>query len=205
MQDKLEIAKEKIINAAQALRIIPKERIIIGTFFVLLISFLFYQLIVVTQFRRLKAIDFQFNSQQQLLDAYNQLLMQKDNFIEEKRAKEVAFAQIKESFVSEEELSSYFDKFRAIVKSGNLEIVSLDFKPQENPGDFNGRQFSHFQILPLSVSVRGGYFSIMSLLYKLEQGKSLFDIRSIHISGGSPETEGIVMDIQASIYIFKKI
>jgi len=204
MQNKIDLVKEKIINASQTFKVIPKERIIVGAALVLFISFLFYQSIIVVQIRRLKALDFQFNSQRRLLDFYNQLVTNRSDLIEEKKENEKMLSRMKENFVPEEELSSYFDNFRAMVKSANIEVVALDFKPQENPGEFNGRQFSYFQILPLSVSLRGDYFSMMSLLYKLENGKSLFDIKSIRISEDALGTESVTMDIQACIYIFKK-
>lgn len=205
MQDKIELVKDKIFNAAQVIKLIPLERIILGAFSVLCIGLLFYQFIIAAQINRLKAIDFQFNSQKRLLDFYNNLVIDKNSIVEEKKEKERALMQIQDNFVSEDELSSYFENFRALVKSTNLEVLSLDFKPQENPREFGGRQYSYMQILPLSVSVRGEYFSIMSLLYKLEESKSFFDIVSLQIMQDNLGAGGLVMNIEASIYIFKKI
>jgi len=203
MQDKIKVIKEKI-KITQLIKGVPTERIILGIFLVLLVSFLLYQSLIAAQLIRLRAIDLQFNSQKQLADFYNQIMKQADIYVDEAKDKEDALSKIKENFISEEELSGYFDKFRSFVKSQNLEIISLDFKPPEIPQDLGGGEFEYFQRLPFDISVKGDYFSVVSLLYKLEQAKLTFDIKSIRVTPENSAGTSVVMNINACVYILMK-
>lgn len=203
MQDKIEIIKQRLKNI-QIFKGISKEKRIIGILLVLLIGFLLYQSLIATQFIRLKAIDFQFISQKRLLDFYIQLMRRIDILINEAKEKERNLARIKTRFISEDELPDYFNNFRTLVKSHNLEVISLDFKPQEVIAGLNTKPLEHFQRLPLDISIKGGYSNIMFLLYKLERDSTIFDIKSIHIRQASPDSYEVLMDMKAAIYILMK-
>lgn len=130
MRDKIRDLKEKITGLKISSQRISKEKKILGGVFILLIGFLLYESLIAFQINKLKAIDFQFISQKRLLDFYSQLTKHTDVLVNEKKEKEKDFNRIKERFVNEEELSGYFSDLRAKIKSHNLKIISLDFKPQ---------------------------------------------------------------------------
>lgn len=203
MRDKIEIIKEKLKNI-QIFRGLPKEKKIIGVLTVLLLGFLLYQSLIATQLLRLKAIDFQFISQKRLLDFYAQLVRHVDTLINETKEKERNLSKIKIRFISEEELPDYFTNFRNLVKSHNLEVLSLDFKPQEAIADLERKPLEYFQRLPLDISIKGGYFNVVLLLYKLERDNAIFDIKSIHIRGENPDSYTVLMEMKAVIYILMK-
>ena len=203
MQEKIEIIIRRLINR-QIFRGISKEKRIIGILLVLLTGFLLYQSLLATQLLRLKAIDFQFISQKRLLNFYSRLEGNTNVLISQAKEKEMNLARIKEKFVSEEELPNYFTNFRDIVKAHNLKIISLDFKPQEGVADLGGKSLKYFQRLPLDISLKGGYSNLMFLLYKLERGSPLFEIKAIHLKQESPDSYEILMDMKAAIYILVK-
>lgn len=204
MYNKIKSLKEKIIGAQILFKRISKEKRILGIFIILLIGFLLYQSLIAVQMLRLKAISFQFISQKKLIDFYNRLITQTDVLISEVKEKKTNILKIKERFIDEEELSDYFNNFRALVKSHNLEVLGLDFKPQETITDLNIKPLSYYQRLRFNVSVKGGYFNTMQLLHKLEQDSQIFDIESIHIRQGGRDSGVVIMDMEAAIYILMK-
>jgi len=204
MYDKIKILKEKIKGAQILFKKIPKEKGILGIVLVLLIGFLLYQSFIAIQIKKLKAIDFQFTSQKKLIDFYNQIIKDANILNNELTEKENDFAQIRQGFVDEEELSNYFADFRALVKAYNLQVASLDFQPQENIIDSNREPLTYYQRLKFSVSLKGDYFNLMSLLYKLEQGSSRFEINSVRIKQKNADPPDLIMDMEAAIYILMK-
>lgn len=203
MRNKIEFVKQKLKNI-KLLKGMSKEKKIIGILAVLLIGFLLYQSLIATQLLRLKAIDFQFISQKRLLDSYIQLIRHVDNLVKEAKEKENRLSRVRIRFISEEELPNYFTNFRNLVKSYNLEVISLDFKPQEVITNLGSRPLEYFQRLPLDISLRGGYFNTMFLLYKLERDAIIFDIKSIRIKQESPDSYSVLTDMKAVIYILMK-
>ena len=204
MYDKIKILKGKIKGPQILFKKIPKEKKIFGILLVLLIGFLLYQSFIAIQILKLKAIDFQFTSQKKLIDFYNQIIKDTNILNNELAEKEKDFAQIRQGFVDEEELSNYFADFRALVKAHNLQVASLDFQPQENITDLNRKPLTYYQRLRFSVSLKGDYFNLMSLLYKLEQGSSIFKINLVHIKQESAGPSDLIMDMEAAIYILMK-
>lgn len=186
------------------LRKTPREKLILGIVLILFIGFLLYQSLIAMQIVRLKAIDFQFTSQKKLLDFYSRIMKQINVLMSEAKEEEGRLAQIKEKFVEEAELSNYFSNFRALVKSYNLSVASLDFKPQEAIEGLNKKPLAYYQRLPLKVSLRGSYFNIMFLLYNLERASPIFDIQSMRIGSESPDSYEIVIDMEAAIYILMR-
>lgn len=200
MQNKIEILKQKLRNK-RIFKGVSKEKRILGILIVLLIGFLLYQSLIVTQLLRLKAVDFQFMSFKKLINFYSWLMKHTDVLINEAKEKEIDIARIRKRFISEEELPNYFTNFRNRVKSHNLGLVSLDFKPQEPVRDLSGKLLEYFQKLPLDISIKGSFFNIMSLLYKFERDVAIFDIKSIRIRSVSPDSYEVLMDVKATIYI----
>jgi Tfp pilus assembly protein PilO len=204
MRDKIRDLKEKITGLKISSQRISKEKKILGGVFILLIGFLLYESLIAFQINKLKAIDFQFISQKRLLDFYSQLTKHTDVLVNEKKEKEKDFNRIKERFVNEEELSGYFSDLRAKIKSHNLKIISLDFKPQENIAESEGEALNYYRRLPIDLSVGGNYFNTMSFLYRFEQDNPIFHIKSISIKQENPDSYEVVAQIRAFIYISLK-
>jgi len=203
MRDKIAIIKEKIKDF-KFVKQVPKERIIVGALLILLAGFLLYRSLIAVHVLRLKAVEFQFKSQKELSDFYRGLMEDENAFVNLTKKREEAFEKIKERFISEGELSNYFDDFRAIVESYDLEVQNLDFNPQEVIMGRDKKQFSVFRSLSFEASLKGGYFDALSLLYKLEHNKHIFDIESIYISNVAPESSIVTMEMKVKIYILLK-
>lgn len=172
-----------------------------GVLLVVLVAFLLYQSLLAVQISRLKAIDFQFTSQKKLLDYYTHLIEYKDILVEEVSEKHMAFSAIEERFINHREMPDYFNNLRRLAGLYNLEVVSLNFKPQESIAGYAGRTLLYFQRLPFEVSIKGNYFNLMFLLYKLEQGNPLFDIQSAQIKRVDAAGGEIAIDLKVAVYI----
>jgi len=183
---------------------VPKERLVLGMFIVLLTGFILYQSLIPDQIRKLKTISFEFNSRNKLMACYGQLLMNKDTLVEDLKLKENNFSRTKEKFILQDELSNYFADFRVLVKSCNLEVVTLDFKPREAIKGKDGKPLINFKKMSFDVSVKGGYFDAMTLFYKLEQSGFIFDKKSVRISLENAESSVVEMEIKVSVYILIK-
>lgn len=202
MHDKIIILKDKIKGAWFLFKNLPLERRILGVLLILFIGFILYQSLIAVQMSKLKAIDFQFASQKKLVNFYNQIMKRTDVFKKELKEKEKNLQQINQKFVDEEELSDYFDNFRELAKSHNLKVLTLDFKPQEAITDLDTQPLSYYQKLHFNVSLKGGYFDTMTLLYKLEHTyPKIFNIQSMHIKQESPQSYEVFTDMEAVIYI----
>lgn len=183
---------------------IPGSKLIFGAFIVSLTGFVLYQSLLAGQIEKLKRTRLEFITQKKLIDSYSRLLMSKGELADDLKLKENNFAGIKEKFIPEEELSNYFVNFRSLAKAFNLEVVNLDFKPQEPIKGKDGKQLTYFKKMSLDVSLKGGYFDAMSLFYKLEQNSLIFDKKSIRILQENPGSSVIVMEIKASVYVLMK-
>ena len=169
--------------------------------FMLVLAVLFlYGALIETQLKRLRAIDFKFNAQKKLADFYGNLSKDEGRLFRATKEKEGDFSKLKGSFILEEELPDHFVNFRSLVKLHNLEVASLDFKPN----DSSKARFGYFQELSFNASIKGSYFNIMSLLQKLEENKPALEIGSVHIYKDSEHDYSVGMDIQATIYVLKK-
>lgn len=201
MRDKIELIKQFLLGLWQIFKRVPKEKKILGGFIVLLAVLLLFQSLIANPLLRLKAMRFQFNSQKKLINFYKEFETGTGLLMKEAGEKEKDLGEIiKEAFVSDAQLPGYFDQLRGLVKSYNLELVTLDFMPQEKVLDANGRQLEYFKKLPLSFTVKGDYSNIMLLLYKLEEGRPIFDIAAVHIKQESPDFYDVSMEMKPSIY-----
>ncbi|MEW6101766.1 MAG: hypothetical protein AB1481_05670 [Candidatus Omnitrophota bacterium] len=203
MRDKIAWLKIKI-KSLPFIEGISTAKLALGCLAVLLLGFLLYQSLVNLQLKKLKAASFQFNSQAKLLTLYQQIMADEELFINEARQKEKRLQDLISRFIHEEELSDYFTKFRALVKLYNLEVVNLNFKPQETIKDEAGAQFNYFQRLWFEATIRGGYFDVMSFIYRLEQNKPIFDIKSLKISQENPQGSTVILSFNSAIYILMK-
>jgi len=203
MQDKIEIIKRKL-KTIRLLKGISREKKIIGILTFVLVGFLLYQSLLTGQFLRLKAIDFQFSSQKKLVNFYRWLEGSTGILVSEAKEKENNLLRMKESFIRDDELSNYFTNFRNLAKSHNLTVVTLDFKPQEGVAGLDGKPLEYFQKLPLDISLKGDYFNMMFLLYKLERGRPVFEINSVNLKQESPESYALIMDMKAAVYVLMR-
>lgn len=203
MQGKIEIIKQKL-KTIRFLQGISREKKIIGVLIFVLVGFLLYQSLLATQFLRLKAIDFQFSSQKKLVNFYRWLEGNTGILVNETKEKENNLLRMKESFIRDDELSNYFTNFRNLAKSHNLTVITLDFKPQKGVVGVDGKPLEYFQKLPLDVSLKGDYFNMMFLLYKLERGRPVFEINSVHLKQESPESYALIMDMKAALYVLMR-
>jgi Tfp pilus assembly protein PilO len=203
MQIKIGIIKEKLKNQ-QILQGLSREKKILAIILLILVGFLLYQSLLASQFLRLKATDFQFSSLRKLFNFYNRLLNRTDVLVTETKEKERDMRRIRKSFIDEEELPNYFTDLRSMVKSQNLTIASLDFKPQELVKDAKGKALEYVKMLPLDISLKGNYFNLMSLLHKLENSAPIFEIKSVHLKQENPASYEVSMYVTSAIYILSK-
>jgi hypothetical protein len=199
MLDKIRIIKERI-NIPLIVKSVPRKQIFFGALGVILITGFLHNFIIDGQLKKLKALELKFNSKKNLLDFYGRLTKQEKTELKEKTETGDDAVTINGMFIPEEELSGYFTNFRALVKSHNLEVVLLDFKP----GDAESGQYAYFERLPFAVSIKGDCYSVMALLSELEKNNPVLDIKSVRIYKDGFQDYGVVMDILASIYILKK-
>lgn len=205
MLDKLIYVKEKLKHLMSLLKVLPKEKIILGVLSVCLIAFLLYESLIAVQLLRLKALDFQFVSKKKLLDSYGLLMEQSDFLTNALRKEEGEFAGLKERFVDKEELSGYFANLRSQINSLNLQVLSINLTPQKDEAVSAGEGFSRFQELPFEISFKGGYFNMMSLILKLEEGSPIFDIESIDIRQQDGDYQQVVAEIKVKIFLLKDL
>ncbi len=203
MRDKIAAIKEKI-KGLLVFEGISKEKVALGVCLVSFAGFILYNSLIAPQMRKLKTVKFQFVSQQKLMDSYNLIIENKDALVNELKLKEENFAKVKEKFISEEDLPNYFTDFRSLIKSYHLEVLSLDFSPQQIINGSDGKALNNFGKMSFDVSVTGEYFNIMLLLYELEQTNSIFDKKSVAISQEGLDPSIVIMDIKAVIYILIK-
>jgi len=201
MQDIIVILQRSFKEIKVSFSRIPNQRKILGVAGILLAGFLLYQSLIEIHLLRLKAANLQFISQKKLIDCYKRLIKNSGVFINEAREEEKTFNQVKEGFVDEGQLPDYFTNFRNLSKSYNLQVLALEFMPQEAIAGTGQKPLAYYQKLPFVLSLKGNYFNAMSLLYKLEEGKPIFDIDSIRIRQESPDSYDVLVDINASIYI----
>lgn len=204
MRDKIKIFQGKLKYFRILLQKIPKEKRLLGIGVVVLVGLLLYESLLAVQLQRLKAIDFQFVSQKKLLDFYCQLVENVDNLINETREKELNFIQIKKKFISEEDLPDFFANFRQQIKAGGLQIVSLDFKPQEEIKGQDTSVLASYRRLPFEFSLKGKYFEAMLFLHKIEQSSPLFQIKSLLIKQETAESAVVILDLKVAVYILTK-
>ncbi len=205
MRDKIIILKDKLKVAWPLFQRLPLERRILGVLLILFIGFMLYQFLIPAHLSKLKAVDFQFVSQKKLIDFYSQIIQRTDIFKKELKEKENSLQLIKQKFVADDGLSDYFANFRELAKSHNLKVAALDFKPQEVIAGLDTQPLSYYQKINFNVSLKGGYFDTMSLVYKLEYATpEIFNIQSMHIKQEGLESQGVVTDMEATIYIFIK-
>jgi hypothetical protein len=202
MRDKIGFFKKKN-NIIQLLQGMPRSKVIIGILFILLTGFILHQSLIAIQMRKLKAMDFQFASQKKLLKFYDRIMKEEAIFQDEANNKEEVLAKVKESFIPEEELADYFNNLRALARLNNVEVASLELNPQELEVDSKEAKFVYFRKLSFDLSLKGDYFNIMYLLYKLEQNKPIYDIKSVRISQDNPPDSFVAANIKAAIYILQ--
>ena len=203
MYNKIKILQQ-LLRIKQIFQSVSRDKKILGGLVVFLTGFLLYQSLLTNQLMRLKAKEFQWRSQAKLFRYYAQLEKNIEALVGEVQEEGKALAGVKEMFVADDALSSYFADFRNLVKSHKLEILSLDFKAQESIKSPEGLWLEYFLKQPFDVSVKGNYFNIMFLLYKIERGKPLFGIQSVHIRQEGPQSYDVVMDMRAAIYVLNE-
>lgn len=205
MSDKIKILKEKVKEIIVLFQRLSKEKRILGIVIILLIGFLLYDSLLAAQLLKLKAIGFQFVSEKRLLGFYNRLVKDVDTLVDEAEEREKKFSLLKENFLDEESLPSYFNQLRSQIKSHNLQVVSLDFKPQELAPSLNKKPLSYYKRLPFELALKGNYFNLMSLLYKLEESSPLLQMNSLRIKQESPDSYEVVINMKITIYILKNL
>ena|GEM_PF-2331835 len=188
-------------KAPEVFRSISREKKIIGVVAIALSIVLLYQSLLSDRLMKLKALNFRLASQTKLLDYYVDLQKNSESFLKKVTDLEISLADVKKKFVLADELSTYFTNFRQLITNQNIEIISLDFLPQEGIKDDQGNWLQYFLKQPFDVSVKGDYLSVMTLLYKLEAGTTLFDIISINLRSEGKDSYNVVMDIKAAVYI----
>lgn len=192
---------EHSLKAPEVFRSISKEKKLVGVVIIAISIFLLYQSLLADRLVKIKALSFRLASQTKLLDYYADLQNNSEEFLKKVTDLEISLADVKQKFVLADELSTYFTNFRQLITSQNIEIISLDFLPQEGIKDGQGNWLQYFLKQPFDVSVKGDYLSIMTLLYKLEAGNTLFDIFSINLRSEGKDSYNVVMDVKAAIYI----
>jgi hypothetical protein len=192
---------EQTHKAPEVFKAISREKKIIGVVVIVLSIFLLYQSLLSDRLMKIKALNFRLASQTKLLDYYVDLQKNSEVFLKRVTDLEASLADVKKKFVLADELSTYFTNFRQLITNQNIEIISLDFLPQEGIKDDQGNWLQYFLKQPFDVSMKGDYLSIMTLLYKLEAGSTLFDIVSINLRSEGSDSYNVVMDIKAAVYI----
>jgi len=196
---KIEIKKTII-----ALNNLPKQVKSIGAFLIILSAFLLYESLLSGQLLKLKALRQELISKKKLFLRYEELVKNDQAIEKEMRDTQERLLRMGSNFVPEQELSRYFASFRELVKSHNLQVVSLDFKPQEDIQASDDKKLSHFQILPFSFSLKGNYFDTMLLLYKLQQTNLLLGIESIRLQQENENSYNVETEAEARIAVLIK-
>ncbi len=206
MQVKMIIAFLKIETkkTIAALNNLPKQVKTIGAFLIILSAFLLYESLLSGQLLKLKALRQELISKKKLFLRYDELVKNDQAIEKEMQDTQERLSRMRSNFVSEQELSKYFASFRELVKSYNLQIISLDFKPQEEIQASADKKLAHFQVLPFSFSLKGNYFDTMLLLYKLQQTNPLLDIESMRLQQGDENSYNIETEAKAKIAVLVK-
>lgn len=175
-----------------------------GAFLILLVGILLYESLITTQALKLKALAFQFHSEKKLVDYYHNLTQNASAITQGLKTGQQDLAKIEDKFVKERGLSEYSANFRKIIASYKLQVLSLDFKPQEPLRAQEKEPLKFYQKLPFDFSVKGSYFNIMLLLQKLEQGSPICEIRELHITQDNPDSYDTVASIKAAVFVLSK-
>jgi len=198
MQDKIKFLKDKLKEAQLYLRGINWQGKALGVFLITGITFLLYQSLISSQLDRLKAIESQWYSKKKLMVFYDRLMHNDTQLISELKDNEKNISQLKEKFVAESDLANYFGGLRERIKSQGLQILFLDFKPREQISQY-------YQRIPFSISLKGDYYDLMSLLHNLGENKPIFEIKSFSLKRQDGQSYELAMNMDAAIYILLEL
>lgn len=190
-----------LLEYSQLFSGISREKIILGAAVLFLLAILLYQSLVSTQLTRLSSRRVQLKSKQGLISFYKSVEMNMDTLEKNARLKEKELSEIKNRFISKDDLSKYSADLRGLVKSFDLRLLSLDFSSPQKITVSGGKESRYFLKQQLVVAVEGDFRKVMLFLYRLESGSPLLDIDSLSIRRSDNESYNTILDLKGAVYI----
>lgn len=182
----------------RSLRIVPRQKIVLGVIFLVGLGLLLYQSLLSMQLVKAKALELTLLSQKKLVTCQT-------GFIKEPAllAAKIAISKnrlnaLERNFIPSSELAKFFEDLKGLVSITENRLISLDRKPFIT--------LEAYEQLPFVISLRGYYADIVLLLNKLELYPHLIDVKSLKIQSLENETKSfeVIMEMEAEVFLIKK-
>ena len=184
------------IFKSSSLKVISRQKILLGIALLLGLSLLLYQSLLAVQLITSKAKSFCLSSQKKLAVYQQKIVQDPQALLGKIQEKWNELKSLEKKFTPEREIEYLFNDLKGLVGRAESRLVSLDIKPLITIAE-------NYQKLPFSILVKGHYVDIILLLNKFEAYPRLINIKEIKIRPTGESSAEVTMSLEAESFVVK--
>jgi len=176
---------------------------------VLIVSgYIFYKFTVGIQLARLNAVNFQFCSEQRLIQKRSEDTKSLEELRKQVVTLRTTLRKLEDNFIDEATSSQFFANIRTISRKHNCDLLNLFVRASEPVSSEKGiipdPNTTAYQKLPVELSIKGSYANVISALFDLMEQSQLIEMSNFKIETVKDNNFLINASILLKVYALKE-